>query len=479
MKTNTLTKLVLLFLISLPIALAAQKILDPIQNPPLYKTEFIHPDQGLSSPLLRCIYEDRYGFIWIGTQYGLDRYDGYSFTRMSNVVSEGVSTSMEWVWSIKEDHAGSLWVCSSKGLFRYDRKSNSFEMLLPNMKEPESADNTVYFMYQDSRGIYWLFTRGGLFSYDGDTKSFQGYKNDSITSDETILSNDFLYWQNQMRFCEDQSGKIWIGSEQGLKKYDHNLDQFTTYRHDPDDPGSISGDTIRCIVEDKSGILWIGAANRYDQLNSMKDTDSGVFTRYQHDPMNANSLVNQSIWSVYIDTDDNLWIGGRNGFSRYNYDTDDFINYSIPTYEVPGTPFNRNYIMSMKEDSKGNIWMIMIWRGLLSFYPSAEAISHYYWDPDIMNNLVPDFNTNTLFEDRSGSIWGSGQARSTRSDPILTQMVQYGWEFTSMDYLNLPHLFRENLIYSHILMLTSNPIVSSRIPGVNYGWELRTVAWER
>lgn len=419
MNPKTVIRFLLTVFLCFPIPLAAQKMLEPVRNPQDYKTEIIHPSQGLSSPLLRCIYEDRYGFIWIGTQYGLDRYDGYTFTRMSDVISDGISTSMEWVWSIKEDLDGTLWVCSSKGLFRYDRRTNSFEMLLPNIKEPESADNTVYSMHQDSRGIYWLFTLGGLFSYDRETNLFQGYKNDSIETDETTYLKNFLYWWNQQRFWEDRSGNIWIGSYRGLKKYDRKRDQFTTYRHDPEDPKSISGDTIRCIIEDKTGTLWIGAANRYDQLNRMMDMGSGVFKRYQHDPTDAKSYVSQSIWSIYIDKDDNLWIGGRNGFSRYNYDTDDFDNYRLPFYKISGTFFNRNYIASMNDDSKGNIWMLMPWRGLLSFNPSAETTSHYYWDPDILNSPAPDLLANTLFEDLSGSIWVSGQARITRSDPLF------------------------------------------------------------
>jgi ligand-binding sensor domain-containing protein/signal transduction histidine kinase len=419
MNHQIIARLILVVLLGFPSFLVAQKMLEPLRNPGDYKTEIIHPDQGLSSPLIRCIYEDRYGFIWIGTQYGLDRYDGYTFTRMSDVISDSISTSMEWVWSIKEDRTGSLWVCSSKGLFRYNRRINSFEMLLPNIKEPESADNVIYSMHQDSRGIYWLFTLGGLFSYNRETNLFQGYKNDSIETDETTYPNNFLYWWNQQRFWEDRSGTIWIGSNRGLKKYDRKRDQFTTYRHDPNDPGSISGDTIRCIIEDKSGTLWIGAANHYDQLNRMIDNGSIVFTRYQHDPTDPKSYVSQSIWSIYIDRDDNLWIGGRNGFSRYDYDTDDFDNYRLPFYKIPGTFFNRNYITSMNEDSKGNIWMLMPWRGLLSFNPSAETPSHYYWDPDILNSPAPDLLANTLFEDLSGSIWVSGQARITRSDPLF------------------------------------------------------------
>ena len=175
--TNSFRKAAITALITallfIPVSLAAQTILEPEINPKLYRTEIISPERGLSSPLLQCIYEDRYGFIWIGTQYGLDRYDGYSVTCMSDVVSDSVNTSMEWIWSIQEDREGTLWVCSSKGLFRYDRTSNSFEIILPDREDPGSDDNYVYAVKQDSRSIYWLFTKGGLFSYDRKQNSFK------------------------------------------------------------------------------------------------------------------------------------------------------------------------------------------------------------------------------------------------------------------------------------------------------------------
>jgi len=235
-------------LLLLPAYMAAQKMLDPVINPKLYRTEIISSDLGLSSPLINCVYEDQYGFIWIGTQYGLDRYDGYSVTRMSDVVSDSVNTSMEWIWSIQEDREGTLWVCSSKGLFRYDRAKNSFEMLLPNREEPASIDNTIYSIRQDSRSIYWLFTKGGLFSYNSNTNSFNDYKKDSIEASHVNFSWDIIYLYNQMRFCEDNSGNVWIGTLNGLKKYDHENDRFITFNHDPDDSQSIPGNFIGCIT---------------------------------------------------------------------------------------------------------------------------------------------------------------------------------------------------------------------------------------
>ena len=110
MSKQTISRFFFFALICLPITLSGQEILDPIVNPPAFRTEIIEADRGLSAPFLQCVFEDRYGFIWIGTQYGLDRYDGYSFARMSDVVTDGGTTSMEWIWSIRVDHS---WPSSS------------------------------------------------------------------------------------------------------------------------------------------------------------------------------------------------------------------------------------------------------------------------------------------------------------------------------------------------------------------------------
>ena len=191
------TLLIILLLCSLPI-LHGQKILEPVFNPNLYKTEIIDSDMGLSSLYPECLHIDRYGFIWIGTQYGLDVYDGYSVTRICDLINDSVSSSMDWIHSITEDNFGKLWVCCSNGLFGYDRTHNRFEIHLPNRDQPDSEDNAVYAIHQDSRGIYWLFTKGGLFTYNCESNLFKDYKKDSILSDESDYPYPVLwfFWHN-------------------------------------------------------------------------------------------------------------------------------------------------------------------------------------------------------------------------------------------------------------------------------------------
>jgi signal transduction histidine kinase/ligand-binding sensor domain-containing protein len=361
------------------------------------------------------MYEDRYGFVWIGTQYGLNRYNGYSFDDMSEVFTDGTSTSVEWVWSIDEDREGTLWVCSSKGLFRFDRTTNSFEMFLPNIRNPESEDNTVYAFKQDSRGIYWLFTKGGLFSFNLQDHSFTDYKKDSIVSDENLVGWNPLYWWNQVRFYEDNEGTIWIGSLDGVKKYDKENNAFLTFRNDPENPASLSDDAVFGIIEDTYQNLWISTANG---LNKMIDRNKDEFIRYYHDEQNEKSLVSNRVMVLLIDRNDNFWISGVNGFSKYNYYSDNFDNYIIPLYSIPRTNVNYNYLVTLTEDSEGIFWMIAWQRGIYSFNPRTEESKHFYYDPDKPDYLVNDIFNNTLFEDHTGSIWILSQDNLTRSTMV-------------------------------------------------------------
>ncbi len=418
MKLQTIARPLTTVFFLFPAFIFSQKVLEPDLNPVIYKTEIIDPDIGLSAPFVNCMYEDRYGFIWIGTQYGLDLYDGYSVTRMSDVVSDSARTSMDWIWSITEDNAGNLWVCSAKGLFRYDRQHNTFEMHLPNLDQPDSEDNVVYAINEDSRGIYWLLTRGGLFSYNKKENLFKDYKKDSVITDESAITTDILLqWWNEIRFFEDQTGSIWIGTwGRGLKKYDREMDRFLTFRHDSDDSESISNDSIFCINEDKNHTLWVSTVHG---LNKMIDS-TGKFQQYYHDEADDKSLVSNWTFQLFSDRNGNFWIGGLNGFSKYNFETDNFDNYSLSPEFTPEPRYVDNlYLTRITEDSNGNLWILIWLRGLLSFNPTTGEIAQYYYDPDYKNRFVPDLWSNKIHEDWSGSIWISGINRITRSYPVF------------------------------------------------------------
>jgi len=393
----------------------AQIVLDPVVNPPLYNTEFIRADIGLSSPLILSLYEDRYGFIWIGTQYGLDKYDGYSVSRMSDVEYDGKKFSMEWIWSIQEDLQGILWVCSSRGLFRYDRSKNSFDMLLPNPEDPVSEDNQVLMTRQDSRGIHWVFTKGGLFSYNPEEELFTDYKKDSIVGREKYGGWYLLMKYNLERYLEDKSGNIWICTLNGLKRYDPDDDSFITHRHDPRNLQSISGNNTTSIKEDYFGNLWLRAALSFSQdvkLNRIMDAGEGIFKHYSYDPSNPKIEYNNWLYPIYIAKDSNLWIGGHNEFFRFDYQTDKLVRYQLSGEEYP-----RGRVWNVEEGPEGDLWMSRDGFGVSTFNPAYGKTYHFLFDENDPNNILPSNAVVVQPINNTGTIWILTESALSRSSP--------------------------------------------------------------
>lgn len=158
----------------------------------------------------------------------------------------------------------------------------------------------------------WFGTEDGLNKYDGYT--FTVYKHDP--EDPNSLSD---YWISAI--LEDSSGTLWIGTpEGGLERYDRKLDQFTHYRNDPQNPSSLSDDEITTIYQDRDGVLWIGTGGGgLDRLvpsigQALSeaegfDQENVRFTHYQHDPDDPHSLSSNAVSVIHEDQKGTLWIG--------------------------------------------------------------------------------------------------------------------------------------------------------------------------
>jgi ligand-binding sensor domain-containing protein/serine phosphatase RsbU (regulator of sigma subunit) len=307
-------------------------------------------NSGLSQSSVTCILQDKNGFMWFGTQDGLNRFDGYSFKIFKNSPSDSTSLSENFIFSIYEDPSGILYIETLTGaIHKYNPRLESFQIVYKeNINLDEARVNTVGAILRETSGVIWS---GGL------------------------------------------------SSGAGLTRVDTNTGDTIVFKHNPSDPNSLSDDKVFSILRDRSGNLWIATANGLDKLNE----NTGKFFHYRNEPGNPNSLSDNSVWPLYEDSRGILWIGTRNGgLNRFDPGSNSFINYK----NDPNDPnsLGDNFVFSIYEDRGGLIWVGTNLNGINYFNPSTQPFEHYKYDPENKNSLNDDV-VYSLLADRNGNYW--------------------------------------------------------------------------
>ncbi len=304
----------------------------------------------------------------------------------------------ELTFTFMQDRDGFFWMGSAtSGLLRFDGISVEYFKAGPG----SVADNNIVHIFEDSNGILWIATLGnGLNSYDKLTDTFTYYKHDPANP-KTISSNS-CNWIDGL-ILEDSEEFIWIGTADGLNRFDRKTKTFTRYKHDPGNPKSLSNNSIFAITEDRNGFLWIGTA---DGLNRF-DRKTKTFTRYKHDP-NKNSLGNNNIRTVYEDKDGFLWIGTEAvQLDKYDPNTDTFTNYRHDPANPLSIPGNMR-IYSIYEDKNGRLFLTSAHNpvGYAVFDKQGETFTHYKKNSTNPGTLSSDAVVK-FYEDRQGVLWAS------------------------------------------------------------------------
>jgi two-component system sensor histidine kinase ChiS len=300
--------------------------------------ERITTGDGLSFPFVRDILQDRYGFLWIATDSGLNRYDAYGFTVYKEDPGDPMAIRFDDVRAILEDRDGTLWVGGGGGLDRFDRETGTFTHV--------DTRGQVFSIYEDSAGTLWVGFWHGLYGYDRATLEiiFAAQPDPKATADWAARSPTSTVTAIQ----EDQMGYLWVGTVAGLHRLDRTTGTFKAYQHDPQDPTSLSADEIAAIYEDRQARLWIttsvGGLNRYDP-------SSDRFVRCRHDPDDPHSLSSDEVLAIVQDSAGALWVGTLNGLDQFDPGQSRFTHHR----HDPGDPhsLSENAILSLFEDRSG------------------------------------------------------------------------------------------------------------------------------
>jgi ligand-binding sensor domain-containing protein len=290
-----------------------------------------------------CGFLDKDGVQWFGTNEGVYRYDGKTFTNYS--VKDGLHNNQ--VFSIVEDKDGNLWFGTADGLSRHDRKTFTYvpipwnEITGPWLDKvyPVVNPNQVMSMAIDKDGIIWIGTNGaGAYRFDGET--FTSFLADKGSVHEGGLHHNIIY-----SVLVDASGDIWFGSitHAGITRYDGKT--FSNFSL----KDGLSDDMIRSIFQDSTGKLWFGTHGKHGtpgkRNGGLDFYDGKSFTKITND----DGLLRGHVIAIYEDKSGSIWIGRGVG-TMCNYDGTTLA----PFVTKEGQSFNGIHFIS--EDATGNMW---------------------------------------------------------------------------------------------------------------------------
>jgi PAS domain S-box-containing protein len=271
-------------------------------NPlPFKRIPHLASSEGAAEPFVGAIYEDRQGTLWIGTPEALNALDRKTGHYTSYHRTPGPATSTD-VITIIEDRSGNIWAGTyNHGLLRLDRRTGKFQTYLHNPADPYSLSNDVVTrLLVDHSGTLWAATNDGLNRFNPATGRFTVYKPDPP---RRIV--DYL------ELVEDRKGALWLGTDSsGLFRFDPATGQFIGYEHDMDRPGTLSDNRVNSVHFDRSGTMWVGTQNGLDKF----DSKTGTFTVYtQRDGLPGNALG-----CILEDDHSNLWMSTNKGIARFD-----------------------------------------------------------------------------------------------------------------------------------------------------------------
>ncbi len=302
------------------------------------------------------------------------------------------------VHCIYQDSRGFMWFGRLDGLARYD--GYDFVVYQHDPRNPKSiADNSVWALGEDKFGVLWVGTGNGLDRFDRATGTFTHFRHDS-TNPRTMRSNG----PNVIHL--DRKGNLWIGSWGGLSRFNYATEIFTHYQHDSLNPRTLTNNVVNGIVEESTptgNIFWVATGNFMTGEGGMNEFDpaTGIVKRFKHIPGDPRSLALDNVNTVILDHSGRLLVGS-NGLQTLDRATGIFTGYPVKGNRL--RPSDSDYVKVILEDRTGDLWIGTWGNGLLTYDPASEKLESYAHDPANRKSLSRNMIF-TVFEDKEGTIW--------------------------------------------------------------------------
>jgi diguanylate cyclase (GGDEF)-like protein len=435
----------------------------PVQSSPPMQFTRLTAEDGLSQGAVMAMLEDPQGFLWLGTEDGLDRYDGYEVHRYVHDRAQPSSLPDNWVSTLAQDRMGTLWIGTAGGGV-VGRNPNTGALVRLGEAAGESAvaaNERVRQVFIDRDGRLCIVTRDrGLVIVDRQHGTSRRFRTDA--GDSTTLGSDSV-----LAITQDATGNIWLGTQAGLDRLDpatsrierqplrqwlppgapadlqvtalladtrgelwvgtndglvriSNAGHATAYRSRAGDPHALPDERVQALLMDRSQRLWIGTAGGLALYQAQGDD----FSTYRHDPADPSSLPDDSVISLYEDAS-GLWVGTKTGgAAHWNSRSWSFGHHPR---EAAG-PFGDANPSAFATDADGTLWIATFGGGLSAINTRSGAVTHYrHRDGDSAS--LPDDRVMALLVDHENTVWaGTMTGGLARLDRRAGRFAVYNYD---------------------------------------------------
>ncbi|MCP4215846.1 MAG: hypothetical protein GY765_14430 [bacterium] len=429
--------------------------------------------QGATLSILQC----RDGYLWLGTDGGLYRYDGYNFELLFDDVRGEFNLNGQFIPALTQDKYGNIWIGTEiYGLLRYDPANETLTRVTDGTDETKSPTFIADILIGTGDDIWFGTELKGLWKLtphqakDGK----QGNPDNSVTLTRYTTANGLSH--NGVRtLAKDAAGNIWIGTQNGLNRLTPGTGEINRFLHNPDNPQSISANYIEDICVDIKNALWVGTPEGLDRIVTVqrngkpgiemshfetlpgspeglaagkvadlfadsagflwvgtwnhglvrRDTETGTCSLFEHSSVKKNSILHNRVSALYEGTNGTMWVGTQAGLNKLN-----FKKKKIRCYPS----VDNRIIYSVYQDKEGIIWVGSNYAGVSRIdrnLPQKSRYKHFKHTPGDINGF-PFSETTDILGDSDGNLWlctmSKGLLRMKPEDQKIGRVTRYAPE---------------------------------------------------
>lgn len=395
----------------------------------------------LSSDIVNAITSFEEGKIWIATADGLNILDKASgkITVIRKDGPNAIPMLSNSIRAMVKDNNGIIWFAhANTGITRYDPKTKSVSYYTANEAPRKLQSNLIRTIFLDSRG--WLWVSEWINGQEIiDTKT--GNIISPTTMPETY--GEFSKASMISGYYEDKKGNMWLATaELGLAWFNPKTNESKFFKNNPDDPETISANTVMCVTEDHSGLIWSGTWKGGVNILDPKSIKFGLF---RHNSLDEKSIHDNRVQAFCRNTDDKIYVGTSAGVTVFNLNNTTFSPLPFDDREATSMRHNSS-VLHLLQDDDSTLWICTGGGGLYRYLPKQKKYENYIYGPRPSD--LSSHSPSCAFKDSKNRLWiltlGGGLNRFNYDTKTFTRYYHDAADETTLSSNDINSVLERN-----------------------------------